>query len=262
MRRSGLPLLGAVGACLLAPALVAGQTADALARRVDAAEGARVAFRFAADPEVTVCEHGFRRAGDEYVGWSRGAEEPRCPGGPVEAVLLRRDGRIREVGFGPVGSAAHDVDLGEVESAAAAAYLLSLHRRSADADAAEEALVGAIVARDGQPAPGLLDIARDRSLPSDLRRGALFWVSQVAARGIDEKLVGIAGAEAEDQDVRDAAVFALSQRPPREAVPALMDLARSAPHVETRRSALFWLSQADDERIPDFFAALILGPGG
>lgn len=253
----------ALGACLVLPAVGAGQTADALSRRIDAADGARVAFHFAVDSEVTVCENGFRRGSDGGTWWGRwDDDEAVCPGGPLEIVLLRRDGGIREVDFGPVGSRPRDVDLGEVDPGVAADFLVSLHRRGADDDTAEDALVGAVVARDARPAPGLLALARDRAVSNDLRRGALFWVSQVAARGIDESLVGIAGAQAEDQDVRDAAVFALSQRPPAEAVPSLMELARSAPHVETRRSALFWLSQADDERIPDFFAELILRPGG
>ena len=118
------------------------------------------------------------------------------------------------------------------------------------------------MARGPAPTEGLLAIARDRSVHGEVREAALFWVSQVAADGIDSTLAGIAADAAEDQDVRDAAVFALAQRPEEESVPALMELVRSAPHAETRRVALFWLAQADDERVPDFFAELIHGRGG
>jgi HEAT repeat protein len=113
------------------------------------------------------------------------------------------------------------------------------------------------------PAPRLLDLARDRALEADVRRSALFWVAQVASDRVGEHLAGIASAEAEDQEVRNAAVFALSQRPGAESVPALMELAQEAPHVRTRRQALFWLAQSEDPRVADFFADLILrGPLG
>lgn len=261
--RAVLRCLGSGAALLLVPAAAWAQAGDGLARRIDDAQGERVAFRFAVDADVTVCENGFRRADDRETYWGRwDGDGPRCPGGPLE-VVVTRDGRgVRDVDFGPVGYAVHDVDLGEVSPDAGAEWLLSLHERGADPDAAEEALAGAVVARGVEPAARLIDLARDRTLPSDLRRSALFWVSQEAARGLDATLVGIAADEAEDQDVRDAAVFGLSQRPDDESVPALMDLARTAPHVQTRRSALFWLSQSDDARVPDFFASLILGSGG
>ena len=66
------------------------------------------------------------------------------------------------------------------------------------------------------------------------------------------------GSEA--QGIRDAAVFALSQRPEGESLPALMSLAKEAEHADTRRSALFWLAQSDDPAVPEFFAEILAGP--
>lgn len=267
MRRAGgvvapVVLLALAGTVAL-PAAGRAQTGDALQRRVAEAAGERVAFRFPVEDEVTVCENGFRRD-DESGGshWGRNVRTERaCPGGPLEVVVRRSGATVRAIDLGLAGDHAHDTDLGEVNPAEAAAWLLSLHARGAPDDVAEEAMIGAVVARDVEPAAGLLDLARDRQIPRNVRRSALFWVSDEAARGIDSTLVGIAGDEAEDQEVRDAAIFALSRRPTGESVPALMDLARTAPHAQTRRSALFWLSQSDDERVTDFFAELILGGG-
>lgn len=246
----------------LAPKASAGQSGDDLAARVDAASGNRVAFHFAVESDVRVCENGFSRGDRRTFHGSWNGREPECVEGPVEVVLERDGGVIEEVEYGPVGSHGAVRDLGRVDPGEASAYLLTLHARGAGVDAAEDALAGAVIARDAEPGRGLLALGRDRQIDSDLRRSALFWASQEAAAGIHSALVGIAGDAAEDQDVRDAAVFGLSQRPESESVPALMDLALSAPHAETRRTALFWLSQTDDARVPDFFAQLILGDGG
>ncbi len=253
----------ALACALLLPGAGAAQDGDALDRRVRDAGADRVAFRFEVDPDVTVCENGFRRGEDGDTYWGRwSGDGPRCPGGPLEVVVTRGARGVRDVDFGPVGHEDADVDLGEVSPSEASEWLLSLAYRGADADAAEEAMAGAVVARDVDAAPALVGLARDRDLDGEVRRSALFWVSQEAARGIDTTLAGIAADEAEDQDVRDAAVFGLSQRPESEAVPALMDLARTAPHVKTRKTALFWLSQCDDDRVVEFFSSMILGSGG
>lgn len=256
---------GGVGiALLLMAGGLSGQAGDGLAALVGEAEGSRVAFRFSVDPDVRVCENGFSRGGDDgrHV-WGRwNGDRTPCVSGPLQVVLIREGRRIEDLDFGPVGSTSFDVDLGEVDSREASAFLLRLNERGASTDAAEEAMGAAVVARDAEPARRLLELGRDRGIDSELRRSALFWASQEAAEGIDSTLAGIASDAAEDQDVRDSAVFGLSQRPDDEAVPALMELARTAPHAQTRKSALFWLSQSDDDRVPDFFAELILGGRG
>jgi len=264
MSRALRSLAFLVGACLAPPSAGAAQTGDALARRIAESGGERVAFRFAVEDDVTVCENGFSRGEtDDGSYWGRGTRSRRsCPGGPLEVVVVRGQHGVSEMDMGPAGEHPHDVDIGLVEAGEASAWLLTLHARGASDEVAEEALVGAVVARGVEPARRLLELARDGGVPGDLRRSALFWVSDEAARGIDTALAGIAGDAAEDQEVRDAAVFALSRRESAPSVTALMDLARSAPHAQTRRSALFWLSQSDDERVPDFFAGLILGNEG
>jgi HEAT repeat protein len=110
----------------------------------------------------------------------------------------------------------------------------------------------------------LVDVARDRTVTAEGRKGALFWLGQEAADAATAGLAQVAGDEDEEQEIREAAVFALSQRPEGEGVPILMDLARTAREPETRRSALFWLAQADDDRVLDFFEQILLrrGSGG
>jgi HEAT repeat protein len=57
--------------------------------------------------------------------------------------------------------------------------------------------------------------------------------------------------------VRKQAVFALSQRPTDEGVPALIRVVRTSPSGELRKSALFWLGQSDDPRALTLFEELL-----
>ena len=47
-------------------------------------------------------------------------------------------------------------------------------------------------------------------------------------------------------DVKKKAVFALSQLPPEEGVPLLVEVAASHPQPEIRKKAFFWLGQSGD----------------
>src|SRR5207247_2832274 len=51
-----------------------------------------------------------------------------------------------------------------------------------------------------------------------------------------------------DGDVKEQAVFALSQQPHDAGVPALIRIARTHPEPGVRRKALFWLGQSGDPR--------------
>ncbi len=108
----------------------------------------------------------------------------------------------------------------------------------------------------------LMGLARDASVASEARKNALFWLGQEAAEAATEGLADVALDEDEDQDVRDAAVFAISQRPRDEGVSVLMEVARTAHEGRTRRTAMFWLAQSDDARVLPFFERILLGREG
>jgi HEAT repeat protein len=52
-------------------------------------------------------------------------------------------------------------------------------------------------------------------------------------------------------------VFALSQRPREEGIPALIAVAKTNRDPEIRRKALFWLGQSEDPRALDLFEQLL-----
>jgi HEAT repeat protein len=149
-------------------------------------------------------------------------------------------------------------DLGRVSAAESAEAFLQVAR--ADAAVSADAIVAAVVADSVVIWPDLLDLARHRAHPDETRRSALFWLGQEAASAVTAALLETADDDEEGRQIREAAVFALSQRPAGESLPALRALAQEAEHADTRRSALFWLAQSDDPAVPDFFADILAGP--
>jgi HEAT repeat protein len=103
----------------------------------------------------------------------------------------------------------------------------------------------------------LLRIARDDSRPSQTRKQAVFWLGQAAEGPATAGLSEIVGEAALNRDVRESAIFALSQRPKDEGVPALINVVRSNRDPELRKKALFWLGQSGDKRAVDLIEELL-----
>ena len=241
--------------------LAAGSASGQLAIRVAEVEDGTVRFAYATHPDVEICDHGIRM-GERHMWRNNGGdyEDRNCREGEAEVELEVRDGLVRDVEI--VRSArdrdATAVDLGEVLPEEARAYFLSLPYRGATSDGAEEAIFAAMLADVDDAWQELLDIAKDRSLDEDVRKNTLFWLGQAAADSATEGLAGVALDGDEDQEIRNSAIFALSQRSDDEAVPALMDVARNGDQAETRRTAMFWLAQSEDERVVAFFEEILL----
>ena len=217
----------------------------------------RVAFRYDANPNV-------RRCGD-HSGWTRsrgGSWDRDCWRGPVEATL-RLDGRsvsaldvemVRPGTEVPRGYA----DLGTVSAEVAADYLLGL-AGSARESVAEDAVGGAAMA-DAETWPQMLDLAKRRDLYEDVRSAATFWVGQASADRATEGLSELVYADDDELEVRQSAIFALSQQESVDAVSILMRVARDDLHPELKRSAFFWLGQhEDDPRVLPFFEEVLRG---
>ncbi|HEU5051406.1 MAG TPA: HEAT repeat domain-containing protein, partial [Gemmatimonadales bacterium] len=146
-------------------------------------------------------------------------------------------------------------DLGMVSAPAAAAYLLALAERGGAS--ADEAIFPATIADSVTIWPGLLRIARNPAATDKARRGAIFWLGQAAGAAVTPALDSLVADE--DSEVAEAAIFALSQRPDNEGVPALIRVARTHRKPGVRRQALFWLGQSKDPRALDLFEELLSG---
>ena len=231
--------------------------AQSLAQRVEALGDGTLRLSFAARPGV--CGSGGHNItimsdDDDESEW-----ESDCRPGPVRVSLHVRDGRVVHANSYVGGrwrpAAARTTDLGALPAGRTAGELLALiEQRRADA---EEIVTAATLADSAVVWPVLLRIARRSDLPLDTRRQAVFWLSQAAGEAATRGLDSIATDANGELEVRKQAVFALSQRPADEGVPALIRIARSNPHGELRKSALFWLGQSEDPRAIALFEEIL-----
>jgi hypothetical protein len=188
--------------------------------------------------------------------------ERDCDEGPVRVLMKVRDGEVirikTRVGGRWRSNRDGDLDLGVVPPQTAADFLLDIAETSRG-EVAEDAILPAILARDVEVWPRLLEIARNDRIGSGVCKSAVFWLGQLAGEKITEGLVDLVEDDDEDMEVRETAVFALSQRDGRRNALQLMEIAKSNPHPRLRKQALFWLAQSDEPEALDFIEKILLG---
>lgn len=243
---------------------VAPLEAQSLANRVSGVGDGTVQLRFASRPGVCGDGRGsigtngstfMRRYSSDY-----GYDTNWCAPGPVRVVLDVRGGDVNRarVYVGGNDSSAAVQDLGMVGAREAADYFLSL-ARDARRSVGDDAILAAVLADSVTPWRDLFGIARDESVHKGTRSSALFWLSRAAAASVNhrELFAERDGEESDRDEVRNAAIFALSQQPHDEGVPALIRVARSNGSPAARDRALFWLGQSGDPRALDLFAEIL-----
>jgi hypothetical protein len=242
-------------AALLLAAAATGADAQTLAARVAAAPDGAVRFSFPAREGVCGRGEGATvrvRASTEWEG--------DCDAGPVRVRLTKSGGAVTALRMYVGGrwlAQQAAMDLGMVDAAEAAGYLLELAERAPEA-VAKDAVFPATLAAEVVVWPRLLAVARDEGRPVPVRKAAIFWLGQAAQAAATEGLAAIVASPAE-RGVRDAAIFALSQRPAAEGVPALISVVRTSTDPRTRKTALFWLSQSNDPRAVALFEEILAG---
>ncbi|MGH7533680.1 MAG: HEAT repeat domain-containing protein, partial [Gemmatimonadales bacterium] len=147
-------------------------------------------------------------------------------------------------------------DLGQVGAAQASDYFLGLAER-VPGTVGKRAILPAALADSAVTWPRLLGIARNERFDRDRRREATFWVGQAAESAATKGLDTLATDESGDREVREAAVFALSQRPRNEGIPILVHIATTNRDPDIRKKALFWLGQSDDPRALAVFEQIL-----
>jgi hypothetical protein len=264
---------GVVGALTLAAlALGAGPVEAQIAEAARAVRDGGLTFSYPVRPGTRICsgaDRGFSVTGGAWISRDDGEDAPReaCREGSALVEVTLEGGMATDVTLVAPGRspAAGSREVGRVAPEVAVRWLLDDVVRADPVlarDAVEGALVAAVIADSVVVWPDLLEVTLDRDIPSRTRKSAIFWLGQEAAEVVTDALVATAGDDSEAAEIREAAVFAISQGDPGESVPALMTLAREAPAADTRRSALFWLAQSDDPRVPAFFGEILrAGPG-
>ncbi|MGQ0648805.1 MAG: HEAT repeat domain-containing protein [Gemmatimonadaceae bacterium] len=233
--------------------------AQSATTRIERVRDGQVRFTFTLKPGV--CGQGQNiwrtgRSGRDGVQinnqkYSRDVEyDVDCDTGPGRVVIDKVEGDLRDVRFyvgGRWRASASATDLGALSAREAAATLLDIVR-DAPGKAAERAIFPATLVDSVEVWRELIRIARDDSRPRNTRRQAVFWLGQAAETPATAGLSDLVGEAAVDREVRESAIFALSQRPKEEGVPALINVVRTNRDPELRKKALFWLGQSDDMR--------------
>jgi HEAT repeat protein len=252
---------------LTAQAPATAQTGQTIADRVRSAPDGTVRFNFQARPGV--CGSGNTVfTGDarpplpgntsQDVEWDTGCEQS-----PVRVVLDVRDHAVTGLRFyvgGRWRTASDVTDLGDVPPQAAANYLVSLAKQ-APAAIGHKAIFPATLGDNVTIWPSLMQIARDAAIPNQTRRDAVFWLGQMAGNAVTANLAQLVTEDTVDRAIRESAVFALSQRPKDESVPALIHVAQTNRDPAVRKRALFWLGQSNDPRALALFESILAGSG-
>lgn len=227
--------------------------AQSLGARVDRVREGTVRFSFPSRPGV--CGDGHRNISVRRE--ARGEWDSGCEEGPVRIALDRTGGRTTSLRTYVGGSWGRNpaTDLGMVPSTDATAWLLALAERNEPAS--NDAIFPATLAEGVEVWPALIRIARNTGVNHKTRKSAIFWLGQAAGEAATRGLDSIVADDRGEREVRESAIFALSQRPREEGVPALIRVARTNPDPRLRKTALFWLGQSEEPAALALFEELL-----
>jgi hypothetical protein len=144
---------------------------------------------------------------------------------------------------------------GESATPAEFAYLRDVFSRL-DSDRLKESVLQGMAEDEAGGGRWLLDRARDPREATRVRRSALFWAGQREATPTSD-LVS-AYRDLDDANLREHAIFVLSQRDDDAAVNALLRIAREDADRRMRGKALFWLAQKNDDRVTKLISDLLV----
>ena len=243
-----------------------------LERRVAGAPDGSVRFSFAAKPGVYGngrnmiswdCDKGNCHNRQVDGNWDDHDDwDMPCDSGPVRVALTKSSGRITDLRVyvgGEWRPSTTATDLGTVGTKDAATYLLALALKD-ESRASEKAIFPAVLADSVTIWPDLLKVAKADNVSRKVKHSAVFWLGQAAGDAATRGLTDLIDDGGTDREVRETAVFALSQRPRDEGVPALIRIARQNKDPDLRRKAIFWLGQSDDPRALSLFEELLTRP--
>jgi len=239
--------------------------AQNLASRVNSVREGDVRLTFPLRPDV--CGNGRNVWYSGRSNYNRGDNRPSrdveydidCDSGPGRLVIVRRDGETTDLRFyvgGRWRASSTATDLGMVGARPIVDYLIGL-AETHDGKAGREAIFPTTLVDSVTIWPMLMRIARNESRPRSTREGATFWLGQLAEEPATRGLSELVGDAALDREVRESAVFALSQRRDGAGVPALINVVRTSRDPELRKKALFWLANSKDPRALDLIEELL-----
>ncbi|MDB4908875.1 MAG: hypothetical protein JWO05_3659 [Gemmatimonadetes bacterium] len=143
--------------------------------------------------------------------------------------------------------------LGDREQVPALASLV--HADDSEDGIATSALGALAALRNDAGLPTLLGIARNTAESITLRKSALFWAGQSPTTKTSDIVEVYEGAT--NRDLREHAIFVLSDRHDEPSLQALLNIAKTDRDTRMRGRALFWLAERDDPRVTKLISDLI-----
>lgn len=113
----------------------------------------------------------------------------------------------------------------------------------------DQAIAGIAQDPDREATDLLLTFAKTHRW-TQVRKQSIFWLGQRAGEKATAHLKE--ATDDPDEDVREMAVFSISQLPRERAVPELIQLAKTHKSKRVRERAIFWLGQSGDPRALEF----------
>ena len=146
--------------------------------------------------------------------------------------------------------------IGISKDKAALPLLKKLYDSVASSEVKRQLIFAASISEDKDASVDFLINIASSDQDRELKKKALFWLGQKAGERSLKFLGDVAEKNEGDTEVQKQAVFALSQRQKSEAVPKLIQIAKTHQNLAVRKQAIFWLGQSGDERAVAYFKEL------
>ena len=138
------------------------------------------------------------------------------------------------------------------------AWLRGVYPRLQGEELKKSVLQGMVADEEPMAGRWMIERALDENESRELRRTALFWAGQRGETPTADLVR--AYRDLTDANLREHAIFVLSQRSDDAASEALIRIAREDRDTRMRSKALFWLAQKNDPRARKLIADLVLKP--
>ena len=146
--------------------------------------------------------------------------------------------------------------LGIQESDQSIDFLTSKYSKAKSEDVKEELIVAVALHGESKRITDFLKDIVQSDEDDELREDAVFWLSQQQSKQALDILKKTIEKD-HSVDVREKAVFGLSQMDLKGAMDVLIDLAKNARHSDIREKAIFWLSQKAGKKALETLSGLI-----
>lgn len=147
--------------------------------------------------------------------------------------------------------------IGISKDSAALSTLQSLFPTVTQRDVKNQIIFAASINENKDAAVNFLINVASNDTDREARKQAIFWLGQKAGERSLGALKDAVDSKDADTEIQKQAVFAISQRSKDEAVPLLINIAKTHANPAVRKQAIFWLGQTGDERAVTFFKEIL-----